>query len=86
MIDLLIANNAIFRDSLTLTSLRNPTYIPYTTHDILIYLFFLIKASLELEPFQSRDLIYLKFSRFFKILFEKVIVDPKVNRDLSVYF
>ena len=42
---------------LHLTAPRNLiyAYIPYATHEILIYLFFLIKNSLELELL---DLIY----------------------------
>ena len=58
-------------------------YIPYATHDILIYLF-LINASLELEhlSLETSFIIFL----FFIILSETVVIDPNVNRDISIYF
>ena len=55
---------------------------------LMTYLFIsllLIKTFLEFEALESRGLIYLEFSRFFKSLFETVIIDPKVNRNLSGY-
>ena len=58
-------------------------YIPYATHDILIYLF-LINASLELEHL-SQETSFIIFL-FFIILSETVVIDPNVNRDISIYF
>ena len=70
-----------------LTSLCNLTYtiyILYATHVILIYLFFNKRLPWIRVPLVQRRYLLAIF-RFLKNLSGTVIINPKVNRALSIY-